>query len=69
VPLVRNLTIFLVKYALGVTLVLLPAWRGDLALLSIGVSGLSAGYFAAWVLRLAQRYRGAEQLAAVAPAQ
>ncbi len=69
VPLVRNLTIFLVKYALGVAMVLAPAWRGDLALLSIGVSGLSAGYFAAWVLRLTLRYRGATVLAAVAPAR
>ncbi len=62
VPLVRNLTIFVVKYALGVAAALAPAWGGDIALWSIGVSGLSAGYFAAWVLRLALRYRAAEQL-------
>lgn len=53
VPLVRNLSIFAVKYALGVAAALAPAWRGDIALWSIGVSGLSAGYFAAWVMRLA----------------
>jgi hypothetical protein len=69
VPLVRNLTIFLVKYAIGVALVLAPAWRTDLALLNIGVSGVTAGYFAAWVLRLSQRYRGTEQLPVVAPAR
>jgi hypothetical protein len=63
VPLLRNLTIFLVKYALGVAVALAPAWRNDIALCSIGVSGLSAGYFAAWVLRLALRYRAAGRLA------
>ncbi len=61
VPLVRNMTIFLVKYALGVAAVLAPAWRSDIALWSIGVSGLSAGYFAAWVMRLVLRYRSAAQ--------
>ena len=61
IPLVRNLTIFMVKYALGVAMAMAPAWRGDIALLSIGVSGLSAGYFAAWVMRLALRYRAAGQ--------
>jgi hypothetical protein len=65
VPLVRNLTIFVVKYALGVAAALAPLWRADLALWSIGVSGLSAGYFAAWVLRLVLRYRAAAQPALV----
>ena len=69
VPLVRNFAIFLAKYALGVAMALAPAWRGDLALLSIGVSGLSAGYFAAWMLRLALRYRAAAELAAAVPAR
>jgi len=66
VPLVRNLSIFAVKYALGVAMALAPAWRGDIALWSIGVSGLSAGYFAAWVLRLALRYRDAARAAVAA---
>ncbi len=69
VPLVRNLTIFVVKYALGVAAALAPDWRADIALWSIGVSGLSAGYFAAWVLRLALRYRGAAHPAVVAQPQ
>ncbi len=66
IPLVRSLTIFTVKYALGVALALAPAWRGDIALWSIGVSGLSAGYFAAWVMRLALQYRAAGQPAVAA---
>jgi hypothetical protein len=69
VPLVRNLSIFLVKYALGVAAALAPAWRGDIALWSIGVSGLSAGYFAAWVMRLALRYRGTAPQALAAQPQ
>lgn len=66
VPMVRNLSIFAVKYALGVATALAPAWRGDIALWSIGVSGLSAGYFAAWVLRLTLRYRDAGRQAVAA---
>jgi hypothetical protein len=66
VPLVRNLSIFAAKYALGVVAVLAPAWRGDIALWDIGVSGLSAGYFAAWLLRLAARYRDAGRPAVAA---
>jgi hypothetical protein len=69
VPLVRNLSIFLVKYALGVAAALAPAWQGNIALWSIGVSGMSAGYFAAWVIRLARRYRGAGQLRLAAQPQ
>ena len=35
----------------------LLVWRRDLALFYVGVSGLTAGYFAAWLLRFGLRYR------------
>jgi hypothetical protein len=61
VPLARNLTIFLVKYCLGVAAVLAPAWHGQLAYWDIAASGLSAGYFMGFPLRFAIKYRSVTQ--------
>jgi uncharacterized protein DUF6622 len=58
-PLVRNLAIFLAKYVLTAAAAIAPARTAELAPWDIAVSGLSAGYFAAWLLRLAARYRAA----------
>ena len=58
-PLVRNVSIFAAKYALGVAFTLAPAWHGEIALADIGVSGLSEGYFIAWLLCLGLYYRRA----------
>jgi hypothetical protein len=56
-PLVRNLTIFSAKYAIGVAIALAPRWRVSLVLADIAVSGLSAGYFAGWATRYLLAYR------------
>jgi hypothetical protein len=60
-PLARNLLIFAAKYGLAVAAVLAPAARDQLALWDIAVSGASAGYFLAWLARLAVAYRAIPQ--------
>jgi hypothetical protein len=67
VPLVRNLTIFATKYALAVAMTLAPSWRAQIVSWDVAVSGLSAGYFAAWMLRFAQSYRDAGAAAVQSP--
>ena len=57
VPLVRNLSIFAVKYGLTAAMAVAPALRPSLSPWDIGVSGLSAGYFIGWLLRFALKYR------------
>jgi Family of unknown function (DUF6622) len=69
VPLLRNLLIFLTKYALAVAMTMAPAWRADIVSWDVAVSGLSAGYFIAWMLRFALRYRGHAPGTAVAQPQ
>jgi hypothetical protein len=59
--LIRNLLIFSAKYGLGAAAAMMPAWRSDLALWDIAVSGASAGYFLGWLARLAQAYRRAAE--------
>jgi hypothetical protein len=51
-PLVRNLLIFAMKYAIGVAMALLPTRRAEIAVLDIGISGAMAGYFLGWLGRL-----------------
>jgi hypothetical protein len=64
VPLARNLLIFLAKYALTAAMAVTPALQVSLIPWDIGVSGISAGYFVGWLLRLALKYReGWEQAA------
>ena len=58
-PLIRNVAIFLAKYVLAVAAAIAPERAAVLAHWDIAVSGLSAGYFAAWLARLAVRYRAA----------
>ncbi len=58
-PLLRNLTVFLVKYALAVTMAITPAAREQLAFWDVAVSGLAAGYFLGWLWRLISAYRRA----------
>jgi len=56
-PLARNLLIFVAKYGLGVASALAPALRPEFAILEVAVSGASAGYFLAWMIRFASLYR------------
>jgi len=55
--LIRNLLIFSAKYGLAAAAAMTPAWRSELALWDIAVSGASAGYFLGWLARLALAYR------------
>lgn len=61
VPLVRNLVIFSVKYCLTAAMIIAPTLHDSLALWDIWVSGISAGYFIGWLLRLVIKIRGAWQ--------
>jgi len=68
-PLVRNLLIFFAKYGVGVASALAPALRPELAIVDIAVSGASAGYFLAWMIRFAAVYRRSATLNLVAEAR
>ncbi len=61
VPLVRNLSIFLVKYGLTAATAVAPALQGTLSPWDIAVSGLTAGYFIGWAARFALKYRAGRQ--------
>ncbi len=68
IPLVRNLSIFLVKYCLTAAMATAPALRGGLLPWDIAVSGLSAGYFIGWAVRFALAYRAAGRVRPALPA-
>jgi hypothetical protein len=59
VPLLRNLSIFVVKFALAVAIARAPAWHQGLVLADAGVSGLIAGYFLGWMAQFIRFYRRA----------
>lgn len=61
-PMVRNLAIFVAKYAIAVAMAVKPGWRDSLPLWDAAVSGASAGYFMVWLLRLALAYRRARAM-------
>lgn len=63
-PLVRNLSIFAAKYVLGVALAVAPALHARLVPWDIAVSGISAGYFAGWLLQLGRAWREAPDFVA-----
>jgi hypothetical protein len=65
VPLVRNVSIFLVKYAFGVASAIAPGLVASLAPWDVGVSGLATGYFLGWLARFALKYRG--ETSAISP--
>lgn len=56
-PLVRNMTLFFSKYAIGVAIAQTAFDLQTLYALDVAVSGISLGYFTGWLLRFAQRYR------------
>jgi len=56
-PLIRNILIFTVKYAIGVAMAVLPGYREELTIFNIGISGAMAGYFLGWLCRFMLVYR------------
>lgn len=66
VPLLRNLAIFLAKYALTAASAMAPGLAASLAPWDITVSGVATGYFLGWLARFAAAYRAA---AAAHPAE
>jgi hypothetical protein len=57
--LIRNLTIFAAKYGLAVAMARAPERLATLLAWDSGVSGLAAGYFIGWLLRVFSHYRSA----------
>ena len=54
-PLVRNLVVFGLQYAVTVTATLDP--HSNAALVGRAISGASAGYFIGWIIALLRQYR------------
>jgi hypothetical protein len=64
-PLARNLIIFTAKYSIGVATAIAPAWDMSLTMISIGISGLAAGYFGGWAARYIVAFNAARSSVAV----
>lgn len=60
VPLIRNITVFLLQYAVAVIGAMKLDTTAAVAILGHAVSGASAGYFSGWGLALLRRYRNAD---------
>jgi hypothetical protein len=58
-PLIRNIVVFLLQYAVAVTAALDP--HSNAALIGRAVSGASAGYFIGWIISLLRQYRNSPQ--------
>jgi hypothetical protein len=56
-PLVRNITVFLLQYAVAVATAMKLEPYAAVAVIGHAVSGASAGYFSGWVVALLRRYR------------
>jgi len=67
-PMIRNLAIFLAKYAIAVAMAVKPGWRDSLPFWDAAISGASAGYFILTLVRLAIAYRRARALPGLAAA-
>jgi hypothetical protein len=59
-PLVRNVSIFMLQYALAVAAAMHLDTHGTGAIVSRAVSGATAGYFIGWSLALLRSYNGSE---------
>jgi hypothetical protein len=55
--LVIGVSEFMVRYALAVSAAIQPDWRSPVALTEVVASGLAAGYFLGWIIRIALAYR------------
>lgn len=69
--LVIGVSEFMVRYALAVSAAIQPDWRLPVALAEAVASGLAAGYFLGWIIRIALAYRRLPDahLAVAAPLQ
>ena len=65
VPLIRNVCVFLLQYAVGIMTALHAGDQGADALISRAVSGATAGYFIGWSGVLLQRYVAARSVTAI----
>lgn len=63
-PMARYLGIFAAKFVLAAWAAIQPAMRADLAYWDVGVSGLSAGYFVGWLVRVVKAYQHAPSITA-----
>ena len=57
IPLVRNITVFLLQYAVAVATAMKLEPHTVVAILGHAVSGASAGYFSGWTVALLRRYQ------------
>ena len=57
VPLVRNITVFVLQYAVAVATAMKLEPHAAVAIVGHAVSGASAGYFSGWTVALLRRYR------------
>ena len=57
IPLVRNLTVFLLQYAVAVVTAMKLAAAWEVAMAGQAVSGACAGYFLGWTIALLRSYR------------
>jgi hypothetical protein len=57
VPLVRNITVFVLQYAVAVATAMKLEPHAAVAIIGHAVSGGSAGYFSGWAATLLHRYR------------
>jgi putative effector of murein hydrolase LrgA (UPF0299 family) len=60
VPLVRNITVFLLQYGVAVATAMKLEPHTAVAIIGHAVSGASAGYFSGWVVALLRRYRNVD---------
>jgi prepilin signal peptidase PulO-like enzyme (type II secretory pathway) len=66
-PLIRNIVVFLLQYAVAVTSALDP--HSNAALVGRAISGASAGYFIGWIISLLRQYRNSPKTVEEAPSK
>jgi hypothetical protein len=57
IPLIRNITVFVLQYAVAVATAMKLEPHAVVAIIGHAVSGASAGYFSGWAVALLRRYR------------
>jgi hypothetical protein len=58
IPLVRNITVFVLQYAVAVVTAMKLGASWEMAMAGQAVSGACAGYFLGWTIALLRSYRG-----------